>query len=90
MAMRDELLGLMEDMYKALRSDTETFGIDGEAFFARLVNDLETKITRLGLRENDRGEEGWVHDADEDSLIDQLERDGISGTQGAIRSTDKE
>jgi hypothetical protein len=88
MDMRDELLVLMEQMYVALREDTDTFGIDGEAFFARLINDLETKITRLGLRE--RGEEGWSHDRDEDELIDKLEKDGISGTQGAIRSTDKD
>jgi hypothetical protein len=86
--MRDELLELMEAMHKALRSDSETMGIDGDAFFERLVNDLETKITRLGLRE--RGEEGWVHDRDEDELIEQLERDGIGGTQGAVRSHEKE
>jgi hypothetical protein len=88
-AMRDELLELMEGMYVALRSDTDTFGIDGEAFFARMINDIETKITRLDLRDGDH-EEGWGHDRDEDALIARLEADGVSGTQeGAVRSDEK-
>jgi hypothetical protein len=88
-AMRDELLELMEDMYVALRADTDTFGIDGEAFFARMINDIETKITRLDLRDGDH-EEGWAHDRDEDELIARLEADGVSGTQeGAVRSDEK-
>jgi hypothetical protein len=54
-----------------------------------MINDIETKITRLDLRDGDH-EEGWAHDRDEDELIARLEADGVSGTQeGAVRSDEK-
>ena len=76
--MRDELLDLMQQMYAHLKSDIDTFGYDAEQFFARLMHDIETKITRLELY-NGR-DEGWEHDADEEKLIAELE--GHPGTQG--------
>lgn len=78
LAMRDELLGLMEQMYTHLKSDIDTFGFDAEAFFARLNHDIETKITRLGLY--DGKDEGLVHDEDEERLLAELE--GQPGTRG--------
>lgn len=75
--MRDELLGLMEQMYDHLKSDIDTFGFDAEAFFSRLTHDIETKITRLGLYNGK--DEGWVHDVDEEKLLSELE--GMPGTQ---------
>lgn len=74
--MRDELLDLMQQMYTHLRSDIDTFGYDAEQFFARLMHDIETKITRLGLYNGT--DEGWQHDEDEEKLLRQLE--GKPGT----------
>jgi hypothetical protein len=74
--MRDELLDLMQQMYAHLKPDIDTFGYDAEQFFARLMHDIETKLTRLGIRE--KGEEGWMHDEDEAELLTQLE--GKPGT----------
>jgi hypothetical protein len=75
--MRDELLGLMEQMYAHLAPDIDTFGYDAEQFFARLMHDIETKLTRLGIRNGT--DEGWIHDRDEEKLLTELE--GKPGTQ---------
>ena len=75
--LRDELLVLMEQMYKHLASDIDTFGYDAEQFFARLNHDIETKLTRLGIHNGK--DEGWQHDEDEELLLKELE--GQPGTQ---------
>lgn len=78
LALRDELLGLMQQMFAHLKPDIDTFGYDAEQFFARLMHDIETKITRLDLYDGD--DEGLVHDEDEERLLTELE--GKPGTQG--------
>ena len=77
LVLRDELLDLMQQMFAHLKPDVDTFGYDAEQFFARLMHDIETKLTRLGIREDD--DEGWQHDEDEERLLQQL--DGKPGTQ---------
>ena len=75
--LRDELLDLMQQMYKHLKPDIDTFGFDAEQFFARLMHDIETKLTRLEIY--DGKDEGRQHDEDEARLIAELE--GHPGTQ---------
>jgi hypothetical protein len=75
--LRDELLELMEQMYKHLAPDIDTFGYDPEQFFARLMHDIETKLTRLGIHNGK--DEGNQHDVDEELLLKELE--GKPGTQ---------
>jgi hypothetical protein len=41
------------------------------------MHDIETKLTRLGIRNGN--DEGWVHDEDEEKLL--LELEGKPGTQ---------
>ena len=49
--MRDELLVLMESMYRALREEAAMVGIDGQNLFGAVGRDIEIKAKRLQLSE---------------------------------------
>ena len=48
-AMKDELLEIMDGMYRRLYDDAEKVGIDGRKFLDRLREDIEEKAQRIGL-----------------------------------------
>lgn len=47
--MKDELLAIMESMYRRLYDDAEQVGMDGRKFLDRLRADIEIKAKRIGL-----------------------------------------
>lgn len=65
--MRDDLLRIMESLYKKLHDDTETLGIDGGEFFVRLSHDIERKMQRIGLFSPDQAEP--LTDEDGETLV---------------------
>jgi len=51
-AMKDELVRLMESMYRALREDADLLGLDARALLDAFLEDLESRVRRLGLHHN--------------------------------------
>ncbi|MBE3556264.1 MAG: ferritin-like domain-containing protein [Firmicutes bacterium] len=49
LAMRDDLLDMMKKMYVRMKDDVETLGIDPDAFFGTIEDDLERKNKRIGI-----------------------------------------
>lgn len=47
--MRDDLMRIMESMYRRLHDDAAELGIDGDAFLQKLFADIEASCQRIGL-----------------------------------------
>ncbi|MCY0863681.1 MAG: hypothetical protein OWQ57_01895 [Sulfobacillus sp.] len=54
--MRDELLEIMDDMYRHLVDDAARLNIDGRAFLDNLRAEIEKKARRIGLDQNPPGD----------------------------------
>ncbi|HXG19812.1 MAG TPA: ferritin-like domain-containing protein [Methylomirabilota bacterium] len=57
LVMRDELLTLMREIYDGLREKAALVGIDGQTLFAGVAGDIEKKVQRLRIEEEEENEE---------------------------------
>jgi hypothetical protein len=56
--MRDDLMRIMESMYRRLNDDAAALGIDGSLFLQKLFADIESSCRRIGLTDPDGGPGG--------------------------------
>lgn len=92
-AMRDDLMDIMGAIYDRLGADCAVIGIDGDAFLARLMTDIETHSRRIGLTGGGGGPDGGGApdgggggDASEDGAGRVAVRSGRAGGLRALPS----
>lgn len=87
--MRDELLRVMDAMYRRLREDTDALDIDGVAFFDRLTRDIDLRVRRIGLLDPPAtGFDGPAGDGDGGNTPDDRGGTGVHGHFGAASAPD--
>jgi hypothetical protein len=59
--MRDELLFLVQAIYAALKDKANFVGIDGPMLFAAVSHDIEKKVRRLRMRDQEQEEPDRAH-----------------------------